>query len=243
MHAPDDGGAGSQARRHVGRGARRDRGPGRPAAATGGGTGGTGGPGGTAGTRRRAQLRRRAPAIDAPRRRPAARCSTSRPTRRARRSTPARRHSPASRSSSVFTLLRLGCAGHHGALFSGTSGADDQGRGPASTCRARRSISTGKTITVHVAADPGCSTDLNLAVVLNTSARPDLRSRPAFPIRPVSNTLEDRNGNGAGGPRLDTGTGAQPASILVDELCGHDLHRRDRRPLTAAEILDARDRI
>ena len=45
---------------------------------------------------------------------------------------------------------------------------------------------TGKTITVHVASDPGCSQNLNLSMVLNTQAGP-IYFNPDFPILNVTN--------------------------------------------------------
>ena len=44
---------------------------------------------------------------------------------------------------------------------------------------------TNKTITVRVAADPGCSSDLNLTLVLNTQTGP-VFFMPTFPIRPLT---------------------------------------------------------
>ena len=72
------------------------------------------------------------------------------------------------------------------ALFSGTSGATTKGEVLINLPGAPVDL-TGKTITIHVAADPGCSADLNLSVVLNTQAGP-VYFTPAFPIRPVNNT-------------------------------------------------------
>jgi hypothetical protein len=71
------------------------------------------------------------------------------------------------------------------ALFSGTSGPTTKGEILINLPNAPVDL-TGKTITVHVAADPGCSADLNLSVVLNTQAGP-VYFTPAFPIRPVTN--------------------------------------------------------
>ncbi len=72
------------------------------------------------------------------------------------------------------------------ALFSGTSGTTTKGEVLIPLPGAPVDL-TGKTITVHVAADPGCSADLNLSVVLNTQSGP-VYFTPAFPIRPVTNT-------------------------------------------------------
>jgi hypothetical protein len=86
--------------------------------------------------------------------------------------------------SSAFTYCGSGALAIT-AMFSGTSGATTKGEVlinlPASPIDL-----TGKTITVHVAADPGCSNDLNLSLVLNTQAGP-VYFTPAFPIRPVTN--------------------------------------------------------
>jgi hypothetical protein len=71
------------------------------------------------------------------------------------------------------------------ALFSGTSGPTTKGEVLIPLPGAPVDLA-GKTITIHVAADPGCSTDLNLSVVLNTQAGP-VYFTPAFPIRPVTN--------------------------------------------------------
>jgi hypothetical protein len=45
---------------------------------------------------------------------------------------------------------------------------------------------TGKTITVHVAADPGCAQNLNLSLVLNTQMGP-IYFINDFPITGVTN--------------------------------------------------------
>jgi len=73
-------------------------------------------------------------------------------------------------------------------LFSGTSGPTTKGEVLIALPGAGTTgiDVTGKTITVHVAADPGCSADLNLSLVLNTTAGP-IYFTPAFPIRPVTN--------------------------------------------------------
>ena len=72
------------------------------------------------------------------------------------------------------------------ALFSGTQGPTTKGEVLINLAGAPVDL-TGKTITVHVAADPGCSADLNLSLVLNTQSGP-LYFTPAFPIRPVTNS-------------------------------------------------------
>jgi hypothetical protein len=71
-------------------------------------------------------------------------------------------------------------------LFSGTQGPTTKGEVLIALPGAPVDL-TGKTITVHVAADPGCSADLNLSLVLNTQSGP-VYFTPAFPIRPVTNT-------------------------------------------------------
>ena len=67
------------------------------------------------------------------------------------------------------------------------SATTDDGSKPAERPRAmvdvRAVATTGRT--VHVAADPGCSSDLNLALVLNTQAGP-VYFTPTFPIRPLT---------------------------------------------------------
>ncbi len=72
------------------------------------------------------------------------------------------------------------------AQFSGTSGATTKGEILISLPGAPVDL-TGKTITVHVAANPGCSQDLNLSVVLNTTAGA-IYFVPDFPILRVTNT-------------------------------------------------------
>ena len=70
-------------------------------------------------------------------------------------------------------------------LFSGTSGPTTRGEVLINLPGAPVDL-TGKTITVRVAADPGCSQDLNLSLVVNTTAGP-LYFTPPFPIRPITN--------------------------------------------------------
>ena len=86
--------------------------------------------------------------------------------------------------SSAFTYCGSGALAIT-AMFSGTSGATTKGEVLINLPGAPVDL-TGKTITVHVASDPGCSTDLNLSLVLNTQAGP-VYFTPAFPIRPVTN--------------------------------------------------------
>jgi len=72
------------------------------------------------------------------------------------------------------------------AQFSGTSGPSTKGEILINLPGAPLDV-TGKTITVHVAANPGCSQDLNLSVVLNTTAGA-IYFVPDFPILRVTNT-------------------------------------------------------
>jgi hypothetical protein len=86
--------------------------------------------------------------------------------------------------SSAFTYCGSGALAIS-ATFTGTSGPTTKGEVLINLPGAPVDL-TGKTITVHVASDPGCSTDLNLSLVLNTQAGP-VYFTPAFPIRPVTN--------------------------------------------------------
>jgi len=70
--------------------------------------------------------------------------------------------------------------------FTGTSGATTKGEILINLPGAPLDV-TGKTITVHVAANPGCSQDLNLSLVLNTTAGA-IYFNPDFPILRVTNT-------------------------------------------------------
>ena len=76
------------------------------------------------------------------------------------------------------------------ALFSGSSGPTVKGEVLIPLPGAPVDL-TGKTITVHVAADPGCSADLNLSLVLNTQAGP-IYFTSDFPIPGVSNTWKTK---------------------------------------------------
>jgi len=95
--------------------------------------------------------------------------------------------------STAFTgVMKVGTSTYCGsgalainALFSGTQGPTTKGEVLIALPGAPVDL-TGKTITLHVAADPGCSTDLNLSLVLNTQSGP-VYFTPAFPIRPVTN--------------------------------------------------------
>jgi len=71
-------------------------------------------------------------------------------------------------------------------MFSGTSGNPTKGEVLLPLPAAPLDL-TNKMITVHVASDPGCSSDLNLSLVLNTQSGP-IYFTPTFPIRPVTNT-------------------------------------------------------
>lgn len=86
--------------------------------------------------------------------------------------------------SSAFTFCGSGALAIT-SMFSGTSGTTIKGEVLINLPGAPLDL-TGKTITVHVAADPGCSADLNLSLVLNTQAGP-VYFTPPFPIRPVTN--------------------------------------------------------
>jgi hypothetical protein len=88
-------------------------------------------------------------------------------------------------ASGAFTFCGSGALAI-AATFSGTSGPTTKGEVLINLPGAPVDL-TDKTITVHVASDPGCSTDLNLSLVLNTQAGP-VYFTPAFPIRPVTNT-------------------------------------------------------
>ena len=48
---------------------------------------------------------------------------------------------------------------------------------------------TNKTITVHVASDPGCSSDLYLSMVVNTTVGPIYFS-PPVQVRPLKNVWQ-----------------------------------------------------
>ena len=187
---PDDGGPGSAgAAGTAGRGGARRGRPGRR-----GGSGGSGGSGGAATgaagrRRRRRHGRRPAPATS--------RAGGGCRRRRLRRDVQLReRHAWRGHQRRLHRLYE-----HHDgrgrstfcgsgalaitALFSGTSGTTTKGEVLINLPGAPLDL-TGKTITVHVAADPGCSTDLNLSLVLNTQSGP-VYFTPAFPIRPVTN--------------------------------------------------------
>jgi len=71
------------------------------------------------------------------------------------------------------------------AMFSGSMGSTTKGEIVLNLPSAPLDL-TGKTITVHVAADPGCSQNLNLSMVLNTQAGP-IYFNPDFPILNVTN--------------------------------------------------------
>jgi hypothetical protein len=72
------------------------------------------------------------------------------------------------------------------ALFGGTSGATTKGEVLINLPGAPVDL-TGKSITVRVAADPGCSADLNFSLVLNTQSGA-IYFTPVFPLRPVTNS-------------------------------------------------------
>src|SRR5262249_45904089 len=76
------------------------------------------------------------------------------------------------------------------AMFSGTAGPSVKGEVliPLSSTGAAVDVS-GKMITVHVASDPGCSSDLNLSMVLNTQSGP-IYFTSTFPIRSVTTSWQ-----------------------------------------------------
>jgi len=86
--------------------------------------------------------------------------------------------------SSAFTYCGSGALAI-AAKFSGTQGATIKGEVLLPLPGAPVDV-TGKTITVHVASDPGCS-DLNLSMVLNTQSGP-MYFTSAFPISMVTNS-------------------------------------------------------
>ena len=229
MHAPDDGGAGvAGASASAGRGGAAGRGGIGGTAAQGGtggaptGTGGTGG--GATGTAGNGNC-----GVDAGAGASGGSCGAmfnfETDAQGATINTGSTAFQTVARST-AFTFCGSGALAID-AMFSGTSGPTTKGEVLINLPGAPLDL-TGKTITVHVASDPGCSTDLNLSLVLNTQAGP-VYFTPAFPIRPVTNMWKTGTAmvtsGGAGGP------GAQPASVLVDRLPGHDLRRRDRHPL------------
>jgi hypothetical protein len=71
------------------------------------------------------------------------------------------------------------------ALFSGASGPSTKGEVLLNLPGAPVDL-TGKTITIRFAADPGCSSDLDLSLVLNTQAGP-MYFTQTFPIQGVTN--------------------------------------------------------
>jgi len=86
--------------------------------------------------------------------------------------------------SSTFTFCGSGALAIS-ATFIGTSGATVKGEVLINLPGAPVDL-TNKTITVHAAADPGCSADLYLSLVVNTQVGP-LYFTPAVQIRPVNN--------------------------------------------------------
>jgi hypothetical protein len=86
--------------------------------------------------------------------------------------------------SSAFTYCGSGALAI-ASKFSGTQGATIKGEVLLPLPGAPVDV-TGKTITVHVASDPGC-TDLNLSMVLNTQSGP-MYFTSAFPINMVTNS-------------------------------------------------------
>jgi hypothetical protein len=74
------------------------------------------------------------------------------------------------------------------ALFSGTSGPTIKGEVLINLPGAPVDL-TNKTITVHVASDPGCSSDLYLSMVVNTQVGPIYFS-PPVQVRPVTSSWQ-----------------------------------------------------
>jgi hypothetical protein len=87
--------------------------------------------------------------------------------------------------SSAFTFCGSGALAIT-SQFSGMSGGTIKGEVLLPLAGAPIDV-TGKTITVHVASDPGCSSDLNLSLVLNTQSGP-MYFASTFPIRQVTNS-------------------------------------------------------
>jgi len=125
--------------------------------------------------------------------------------------------------SSAFTFCGSGALAIT-AMFSGTSGVTTKGEVLINLPGAPLDL-TGKTITVHVAADPGCSTDLKLSLVLNTQAGP-VYFTSVFPISPVTNMWKTGTATiGAGGAttalalslQAFSSTGYQ-GTIYIDEI-------------------------
>lgn len=83
------------------------------------------------------------------------------------------------------------------AQFSGTSGATTKGEVLINLPGAPLDL-TGKTVSVHVASDPGCNADLNLSLVLNTQAGP-MYFPSVFPISPVNNSWKTATATVAAG--------------------------------------------
>jgi len=73
-------------------------------------------------------------------------------------------------------------------IFSGTSGPSIKGEVLINLPNAPVDL-TNKTITVHVASDPGCSSDLYLSMVVNTQVGPIYFS-PPVQVRPVTNVWQ-----------------------------------------------------
>jgi hypothetical protein len=87
--------------------------------------------------------------------------------------------------SSAFTYCGTGALAIN-ALFSGTSGPSVKGEVLINLPGAPVDLG-GKTITLHVAADPGCASDLDLSLVLNTQAGP-VYFTSTFPLMKITNS-------------------------------------------------------
>ena len=89
--------------------------------------------------------------------------------------------------SGTFTFCGTGALAAT-SIFSGTSGPTIKGEVLINLPGAPVDL-TNKTITVHVASDPGCSSDLYLSMVVNTQVGPIYFS-PPVQVRPLTNTWQ-----------------------------------------------------
>lgn len=183
MHAPDDGGPGAAGSAGTaGRGGTSGtagRGGTGAAAGTGGAATGTAGRGGTGGTGP-CDL---APGADMP----GSACNAM-----FNFETDAQGAVINAGSTAFTSVMKVGTSTFCGAgalaingLFSGTSGATTKGEVLINLPGAPLDL-TGKTVTLHVAANPGCSADLYLSLVINTTAGAYYFSSP-LQVRPITN--------------------------------------------------------
>jgi hypothetical protein len=110
-------------------------------------------------------------------------------------------------------------------MFTGTMGTSTKGEVLINLPGAPVDL-TGKTISVHVASDPGCSADLYLSMVVNTQTGP-MYFTPPFQVRPITNqwqtgsvTVSADGGSTAAlavSLQMFSATGYQ-GTIYVDEL-------------------------